>query len=170
MTSPVSSSSTRIWQQRPQPSHKDSHSASLSASSGFSRQKLTASASARERVLAALEQQRDDEVLLVVQPAAPLVRSAHLSRPPAPLPRSPHRPRRSTPRAVGGACGGVRQGSGVRLTYLVPEARARPSCGRSRHVAFFRPDAHKAKPCAIATRLATKKAQWASGGSVSARR
>src|SRR3954451_11297025 len=101
MTSPVSSSSTRIWQHRPQPSHKDSHSASLSASSGFSRQKLTASASAQERVLAALEQQRDDEVLLVVQqPAAPLVCSAHLSR-------------RSTPRAVGGACGGVRQGSGV---------------------------------------------------------
>src|SRR3954453_6197607 len=157
MTSPVSSSSTRIWQQRPQPSHKDSHSASLSASSGFSRQKLTASASAQERVLAALEQQRDDEVLVALQPAAPLACSAHLSR-------------RSAPRAVGGACGGARQGSGVRLTYLALEARASPSCGRSRHVAFFRPDAHRAKPCAMATKLATKKAQWASGGSVSARR
>src|SRR4051812_6727024 len=104
MTSPVSSSSTRIWQQRPQPSHKDSHSSSLSASSGFSRQKLTASASAQERVLAALKRQRHNEVLLIVQPTAPLVCSAHLSR-------------RSTTRAVGGACGGARQGSGVRLTY-----------------------------------------------------
>src|SRR3954453_13600855 len=96
MTSPVSSSSTRIWQQRPQPSHKDSHSASLSASSGFSRQKLTASASAQERVLAALDQQRYDEVSSSFSRPAPLVRPAHLSR-------------RSTPRAVGGACGGVRQ-------------------------------------------------------------
>src|SRR3954451_13229374 len=157
MTSPVSSSSTRIWQHRPRPSHKDSHSASLSASSGFSRQKLTASASAQERVLAAVEQQRDDEVLVALQPAAPLACSAHLSR-------------RSAPRAVGGACGGVRQGSGVRLTYLVPAARARPSCGRSRHVAFFRPDAHRPKPCAMATKLATKKAQWVSGGSRWAKR